>query len=138
MRKPKVIPKTRTITKLVSSLTYEELTQCRRLYNRHGGTRIVSDLAQARKDPGLKSKVILVKDDNDKVLSWGLIDNTEPQPTFQVYTHGNYRRIGLGTKVISRAKKMIGDKFVHFPCSDTAQAFFNHHKIKHPEYTPWH
>lgn len=132
-------PKTRTYTKLVSKMTDDELKACRRLRNTHGGTRIISDLVFARAAPQKKSQVVLVKEvGTKKLLSWGLIDLTEPAgPTLQLYTHGKYRRMGLGTKVVQAAKGIVGDTIRHFKHDDRAAAFFTKTQLQNPKVQSW-
>jgi GNAT superfamily N-acetyltransferase len=129
--------RTRTITKSVHNMTDAELRGCRRLYCRDGSSRIISDLVEARKMRHIKSEVILVKEPTGRILSWGLIDRTEHPHALQLYTNKSYRRMGLGSKIVRRAKSILGDTFRHYKHSGEATAFFNKHQLKYPQGPTW-
>lgn len=125
-------------TKLVANMTADEHAACYNLHLRGKG-RIHKDLTESVRRPRAGSKVIMVKDaQDDKVLSWGLIDYTEnkDRPTVQLYTRARYRRMGYGSMIIKTVKALIGDTFVHFKHDQPSTHFFDKTKCVYPPPTP--
>jgi hypothetical protein len=70
-------------------------------------------------------------------VSWGLIDRTETPHALQLYTNVAYRRKGLGSKIVRKAKSVLGDTFRHYKTNDVNTKFFNNHKLKYPQGPTW-
>ena len=122
----------KTTCKLVRNMTDEEVRSCKVLGLKVVG-RIVDDLKFHLKRPRSGARVVMIKDDQ-KVLSWGLIDYTDGKyPVVQVYTRATHRRRGLGTRVIQKVKRVLGsDCFVYFGHDDRSAAFFSQQDIRYP------
>lgn len=120
------LPKTKLETKLVRNMTADEVARCRQLHIRSKG-RIHKDLTECLRRPHSGSRVVMVKDEQEDILSWGLIDYTEsPKPSVQLYTRARYRRMGLGTRIMRKVKDILGtNEYIHFKHDNTSKAFFN-------------
>lgn len=120
----------------VGNMSTEDYKQCKRLGYRDGCIR--EDLEKIRtRGYRSKSRAVMVKDDKGRIRSWGLIDyyngylgEDRGKPMVQLWTQRRWRRKGLGSLVMGRIKRLIGDKFSHY--EEQAPEFFESVGAKQP------
>lgn len=108
--------RTKTVVKLAKNTTQAERRMCRSLSYRKDGL-IAECLTTATRKPA--ARVVMIKDEQNNILAWGLWDVYT-----QLYVRHNYRRNGLGTRIINQIKKYDPDPLV-FKNEHGAKKFFD-------------
>lgn len=126
MKKQKVLPAVRLCIKKVSNLTAMEYNRLLRVCYKPENGYMHENLKHSYELPKSKSSVVMVKRiDNDRILSWAMIDYDTPikygqarqraMPEVCYWTQTRYRRMGLGRMVADGVKKLIGRHYDHYP-----------------------
>ena len=127
--------KTKLVTKLVCNMSSEEIGACR-LLHLDRESRLKDDLEFHLQMWRSKAHAIMVKDHLNAIMAWGLIDYSDGKyPVVQLYTHPDHRRKGLGTRIMQRAKRLLGDSFVTFGHDPQSVLFFSTQGIQDPRFT---
>lgn len=74
---------------------------------------------------GDKDAMVIIHKVDDTIVGWGIIFTRYETglKSFQVYVHNDWRRKGIGSKILQRARKMY-DEFDVFPWDEQSHAFF--------------
>lgn len=99
--------RTRTRTKLIRNLTTREVASCERLTMPRGDMRPTFQRLRANDEWG---RVVMIEREADgRLLAWALLFISERgDPTTYMYVDKEYRRRGYGTRLIERAKRLLG------------------------------
>lgn len=118
--------KVRVVKKCVRRLSDDEYSQCRQ-YNFGTNGKMQEDLDFARGEPGNKSKAIMIKR-GEEILAWALVQFDFEAEGANVYfwTRPEYRRKGLGQRLIEAVYRMDDKPYV-FPHDSQSAAFFKNH-----------
>ena len=122
------IPKFKLRNILVKNMTMEEIIACRELAFPDDEGCIKDELDECLRRQRSGSRAAMVTDTStNKIVAWGLASKVIPShPCGMFYTHHDYRRMGLGSKVISSLMASNGDLRT-FPHDDASTNFFRKH-----------
>lgn len=120
------------VEKLVTEMTGQELRQCRSLTLRAGGlmSETLTEERHREHNPRMrrKSRVWMIKDDNERLLAWSLIIPMEDRGyEAQFYTRKTERRKGYGARLMAEVLKYDKRPYV-FPHDKTSGDFFKKRK----------
>jgi GNAT superfamily N-acetyltransferase len=122
--------RTKTVSKLVRNLTPDEYKKCKNLNFREGG-HMMYDLPWAKKKHPDRARVVMIKDESNRLLAWCLAypgaDKYEGEFITQYYTRVKFRRQGYGDRLIKHIKKHTKYPVV-LPHDRASRNFFNKHK----------
>lgn len=113
----------KTVTKKMSRLTPAERSQCMRMGYRNCGMMRGEIEDSFEKSPD-KSRIVMVKDADNNVRAAAFINhNFDPvRPEVYYWTQHRYRRRGLGAFAARAVKRLLGDRYDHYP--DENPGFF--------------
>jgi GNAT superfamily N-acetyltransferase len=118
---------TKTVTriKLVGELTAAEYRACSQLNRRHLGL-MRRKLVLMRSSFPDDSQVVLIEDGASKLLAWALVfpDRRSDSPGVYFYVRRDYRRYGLGRKLLQAVCRQVEKPRV-YPWDARSQGFFN-------------
>lgn len=120
--------RTKTVVKLVRSLTPDEYSRCRSLNLRWGGY-MQEELGFARKGQrGSAKAVMIVESDTDRLIAWSLLLPKDEQTIAHYYTRRSCRRQGYGDRLMKKVQT-LAPKPIVVPGEDImSQRFFGKHK----------
>lgn len=131
-QRPAVIKKLRTLTLNSTSGLNNEIDNLLNLVKRRP---VDCKIIRAYLDSKLVGWAILSRENSD--FNFPNTDNgfsSDQGVLFEVYVHPEYRRKGVGTKIIETAKKKSGKQPICLcPWNSTSRAFFNNFKKYNPK-----
>jgi GNAT superfamily N-acetyltransferase len=118
-------------SKSVSSLTEKEVQECCKLTMGARGEMQRTLIRERRhsKPPftemlvGHKSgRAVMLRDKNSKLLAWAFLIYNSGEPFVHVYVHKDFRRQGLGSKLLGHIKRFADSP--EYLASGRSQSFF--------------
>lgn len=128
--------RTRTVVKMVKNLTKDEYRQCRHKNFGEAGS-MQEDLEYCREKDDDNSKVILIKQADGNIIAWALVqfDFNATGANVYFWVEPDYRRKGLGARLLRASKKLDDRPFV-FPHDSVSGKFFKKH-LSDVRYAKW-
>ncbi len=80
----------------------------------------------------LKGTIIIARNDDDKVIGWAMLSIRDGHLQVTIYVKGKFRRRGIGTALLTRAKliaKRRGKTLVCCPWDSVSTTFFGVHGL---------